>query len=560
MIKKLITLSLITSTALLAVNIPNAGDILRKVEPAKIPAIKKTLPSIEQEFKAPMEIKDDFKIMINSFTFSGNTVYSSEFLASLIKEYNQKELGINGLKTVASIITKYYRDHGYFVARAYIPKQSMENGIVEIAIIEGTYGNFEVKNDSLVDTNIVQNYMNQLQGGERVSSKTLERQMLLINDLSGATVTNAEVYPGEAIGTSDFRITASPTPKYTGYAIVDNYGSRYTGEGRLGAGAIINSISGVGDSLAITGLLSNTANLKNARVAYERTLGYTGLRGGINSSITQYNLDKIDNYEGFGTMQSIGLNLSYPLIKTRAHTLSTNLTYDHKNMKDESGLIGTTDESLKKIDTMTLSLNDAQSTTMANLPGSLQSSIGITAGNLTLGNNVAKDIDRDLKTEGSYAKLNLNLSHNQFLVQNLTLLSSLKAQKSLGKNLDFSEDLSVTGSNGVRAYEDSELNGDQGYFASLELNYALPKLEAYSHSTSFFVDHAKMWRNDSHNFNTEKNTRILNAVGLGYTLNYKLFDLKATYAYGFGGEATPTTEAEFSTNKSKFLVQGMMRF
>ena len=61
-------------------------------------------------------------------------------------------------------------------------------------------------------------------------------------------------------------------------------------------------------------------------------------------------------------------------------------------------------------------------------------------------------------------------------------------------------------------------------------------------------------------FNTDKNVRSLDAIGVGYTLNFKSFDLKATYAHGFGGESTPMSEAEFSTCKEKFLVQGMVRF
>ena len=32
------------------------------------------------------------------------------------------------------------------------------------------------------------------------------------------------------------------------------------------------------------------------------------------------------------------------------------------------------------------------------------------------------------------------------------------------------------------------------------------------------------------------------------------------FAYGFGGAATPTSEAEYSINKNKILAQAIMRF
>lgn len=557
--KKLITISLLTSAALMAAA-PTTGDILRQVEPPKVPETPKALPSVGAgEYKAPLSAKDDLKTFVKSFKFSGNSAFSSETLSTLVKPYEGKELGINGLKEVASIITKYYRDNGYFVARAYIPAQSMENGIVEIAIVEGTYGSFDMKNSSLVDTAEVQGFMDHLKQGQIVSTMSLERQMLLINDLSGAQVTNAEVYPGQAVGTSDFRITVSPTPKYNGYAIVDNYGSRYTGENRLSAGGYINSLSGIGDTLSITGLLSNTADLKNIRLGYDRPLGYSGLKGGVSFSMTDYTLDEINNYEAFGRTDSYNAYIAYPTIKTRAHTQSLEASYDHKVMKDSSGTPGSVDEAKKQLDALTLKASDKRNTSLLNLPGSLYASAGYTIGHLGLKNDNAITNDSGLNAGGNYTKLSLNAMHSQYLMENTTLQTNLKAQKSFGNNLDSSEDISVGGTNAVRAYEDSELSGDQGYALSLDLIYTLPKVAQISHNTSLFLDHAKVWKNDT-TFNSDDNVRTLNAIGLGYSMSYQNFDLKATLAHGFGDERKPQTEAEFHTNSNKFLIQGLMRF
>jgi hemolysin activation/secretion protein len=402
--------------------------------------------------------------------------------------------------------------------------------------------------------------MDYLKGGELVSTMSLERQMLLINDLSGAQVTNAEVYPGAAVGTSDFRITVSPTPKYTGYAIADNYGSRYTGSNRLSVGGYMNSLTGIGDTLSLSGLLSNTRDLKNIRLGYDRPLGYNGLKGGLSASTTKYTLSEINNYEGFGQANSTNAYVAYPILKTRAHTQSVQLDYDHKNMKDSSGIPGSVDESKKSINAVTIKASDKRNTSLADLPGNMFASLGYTLGHLGLENANAESTDNaGLHAGGNYNKLAFNVMQSQYLIENTTLQTTLKAQKSFGHNLDSSEDLSVGGSNGVRAYEDSELSGDQGYALSLDLIYNLPKVDQISHNTSLFLDHARIWKNTTI-FNTEDNIRNLNALGVGYSLSYQNFDLKATLAHGFGSESTPTTEADFSTNKNKFLVQGMYRF
>lgn len=556
---KIITLSLIASSAVFAANLPTSGDIQRQVQPPVFEQEQKALPTVSKEYKAPMAATDAVTTKITAFTFSGNTVFDSNTLSELLKPYIGKELGINGLKDVASVITKYYRDHGYFVARAYLPEQKIKDGSVEIAIIEGTYGGFDVKNSSLVNNDEIQNYMDYLKQGQIVSTYSLERQMLLINDLSGVQVTNAEVYPGKEVGTSNFAITTAPTAKYSGYGIVDNYGSVYTGEYRLSAGANINSLSGIGDTLLFSGMLSNTANLKNIGTTYSRPLGYTGLIGNVNASTTRYKLDHINNYDAFGTANIVGMGVAYPLIKTRSHTQTLALDYAHRSMKDTSGNIGAAEESQKSTDVATLSFSDKRSTDIANLPGRLFSKVSMSVGKAHMNNDVATTNDALINTVGNYTKANLYVNHSQQFNPSLSLQTNLKAQKSFGKNLDSSEDISIGGSNGLRAYEDSELSGDQGYVLSMDLIQALPKIDQINHYASLFVDTARIWKN-TQIFNTEDNTRNLNAAGIGYTLNYKAFDLKASFAHGFGGESIPTSEAEFTTSKNKFLVQGMMRF
>jgi hemolysin activation/secretion protein len=554
-----ITLSSIAALSLSAANIPTSGDIQRQTQKPELKQEEKQLPSITSEYKKPLEMDDKATTLVKDFKFSGNSVFTSEKLHKLVEEYMNKELGINKLNAIASVITKYYRDNGYFVARAYLPQQSIKDGVVEIAIIEGTYGNFKIKNDSLVNNETVQGFMDHLKNGQIVSVESLERQMLLINDLSGSVVTNAEVFPGSQVGTSDFGIVTSPTKKYTGFGVLDNYGSRYTGEYRMMVGANINSISGIGDTLGATAMISNTANLKNGSISYDRPLGYSGLKGGISVSMTDYKLDKIPNYEGYGDSKSISAYVSYPIVKTRMRTNNISLSVANKYNDDSSGIPGLVEKSEKSITSATLKLDDKRVTNFFNHQGRLYSAISVTSGDVSLDNSVAVTNDASLKSKGRYEKVNLDLTHMQQITKELKLESKLRAQTSLNKNLDSSEDISVAGSNGVRAYEDSELSGDKGYVLSMDLIYSLPTLNQYNHNVSLFVDTAKVWTN-TNTFNSEDNTRKLHAVGLGYQANYKNMQFKTTFAHGFGSESTPTSEAEFSTSKNKLLAQVIMSF
>ncbi|MDD2698241.1 MAG: ShlB/FhaC/HecB family hemolysin secretion/activation protein [Arcobacteraceae bacterium] len=556
----IITTTLLVGSSLLGATPPSSSDILRQAKPVTIEKKESIIPEIKApSYKAPMVADKGLKIGVKGFTISNNTVFSDKELQELIKEYVGKELTFNQLNEVASIITKHYRNKGYFVARAYIPAQELSktDAIVEIAIVEGLYGNFTIQNSSLVQDKSLHGYMNKLTNGEVISSKSLDRQMLIIDDLSGVSVTNIEILPGSEVGKSDFNIKTEAEPKYTGYAIADNYGSRYTGEYRLNVAGNINSLTKRGDTLGLSVLGSNTAEMKNGRLSYSTPLGYSGFTLDSSLAFTTYELGKeFENLDikGKSTVFDIGVN--YPIIKTRTHTLETSLIYTFKNSVDEDNYQANRE---KNINSAKLSLSDSLKTVFFGKSGMAKSSISLTAGKVNL-NDYAKTIDT-INADGGYSKLNLSFSQNQSLTRNLSLLGSVSGQIALERNLDGGEDFSAGGAYGVRAYTDSELSGDKGYLASLELSYQLPVLKGINHSISTFLDHAKVWDNKEDVASVSPQSRLLSDVGVGYNLAYKDLSLKLSYAHGFGpkDERTPTADGT-NTNLNRAFVQAMMRF
>lgn len=543
------------------------SDVIRSIDPNKflldrgMPYQQSPKPLLEPRipFLPPPPADETLSIYVKTFKFSHNSVFEDEVLLSKIADYQDKELNLKELQEAAAIITRHYREQGYFVARAYIPAQTMEEETLEIAVLEGRHGKFELDNNSHVKDKTALGFLNYLQPGDLVSTQGLERQLLLIDDLSGAKVTSADVFPGENTGESDFKVGLAKTKKYVGYATLDNYGTRYTGEHRLGVGFNINSLTGIGDTLSFSGSISQTTDLKSLGVNYSRPLGYRGWTGGVGVSSTDYELAKLEGFEVLGT--SLGLNAfaSYPLIKSHSITRTVRAATSIQKMEDTMGFEEAKETAEKKNINLVVSLSEQRPTRLFSLPGSFLGSLSYTLGSLSLDNDIAKVADLLPKTEGFYNKLTLDLGHQQYLARKWTLQTSARLQQNLGDNLDGSEKISVAGSNGVRAYEDSELSGDSGYSLSLDLIYSLPQFQAYAHNVSVFLDHASVKRNTK-TFNEEKNTRTLNAVGLGYAFNYKSFDLKATYGFGFGSEKDPTVEREFSTKANKFLFQAIWRF
>ncbi|WP_419768028.1 ShlB/FhaC/HecB family hemolysin secretion/activation protein [Arcobacter sp.] len=552
---KLITLSLITTSSLLAAT-PNIGDAVKQIKVPKEVKQKKTpLVQIGGVKKYAPVMKDDKSgktIFVKGFDFHGNKVVSFRKLHQLTDKYKGKNLNFNQLQEVTSIITKYYRSRNYFVARAYLPVQDINknNGIIKISIIEGNYGKFNLKNNSLVKNSIVQGMLDDAKRDNIVSTNTLERAMLIINDTPGVKVTSADVMPGADVGTSDFSITTEKTKRFDGYILADNYGSRYTGKNRVMAGVNINSPFKIGDKISLSGLLSNKSDLKNGRLAYSAPLMSNGLRGELSYSKTTYALgDKYSNLDAKGNSTSLDATLTYPIIRTRLENLNASLNIAKKDLKDE---INVQDDTTKKdVKSLRLGLDYDKSYLAFNLPSSSKVSFNYTYGKLSF-DDASKEADDEAgaNTNGNYSKINIDLSHSINFTEKLSLDTSLNLQYALShKNLDGSEDLSIGGAYGVKLYPDSEVSAENGYIFNIEGKYRLPDINSLTNTVGIFYDRGRAFMANN---NVGFEAKSLQDVGVGYYASYKDFFGQVQVAWNVNS-APVTSEPD---RNSRVLFQG----
>ncbi|MFA6742240.1 MAG: ShlB/FhaC/HecB family hemolysin secretion/activation protein [Arcobacteraceae bacterium] len=552
---KAVTLSLATTSLLVGASIPSSSDIQREVQPPKdLP--KKVTPLVEiggvQKY-APVMVDDKSgkTIFVKSFKITGGLQMPEALLQKLLASFTNKDLTFAQLQEAASIVTKSYRSNGFFVARAYIPAQNMQEDIVEIAIIEGNYGKFILDNKSNVKTPIVQAILDDVKDTNIVSTNTLERAMLIINDMPGVKVIAADVKPGEEVGTSDFTIKTEAKPWYDGYILGDNYGSRYTGKNRLFTGLNLNSLAGLGDRLTLNGLISNGSDLKNGRVAYSIPLMPNGLRAEIGYSKTDYALtDVYESLDAYGTSNTLDATLSYPIIRTRLETLKISSTLAVKDLSDYQANEITSDKDAKSIN---LALNYTRDQKLFGFDSQINSGLTFTYGDLKFVDSDSKINDANgANTQGIYSKLNAYIGMSTLLPAEFDLSTNLQLQKVLGgKNLDGSEDMSIGGSNGVKVFPDGEHSAENAILFNLELSRALLTLGAYFHKIGVFYDAGYATMEDNSKTPSFK-SRTLQDIGIGYYASYKSLFVKAQVATLVGGEDV-VSEPEYNT---RFLVQG----
>ncbi len=537
-LNKIILLSFLTSSLLFSDTSPNIGDIEKEIPKLNLEKKKSSIPQFEEKKQNIVSGNESEKtVFIKNITFIGNSYFNDKSLLYYSRNYINKNLTFNQIMELTSVITQQYRKKGYFVASAYIPKQSIKDGNLKIAIVEGSYGKFDIDNDSLVNKNIIKNIFNKVKKyDDIISIKNLQRAMLLVNDTPGVVITKARMRAGEEVGTSDFSFITRKTNQYDGYYLIDNAGSRYTGEYRLILGLNINSPFKIGDKFSLSGLVSNETNLTNARLAYSLPLNSNGLRSEISYSQTDYSLAKeYKDLEAKGSAKTLGIAFSYPIIRSESENLYFKTGIARKQLKDEQ----------------LNSINDSKKATIFNL--GLQYNTSYLLYNLKSKDNIGINFTNgDLN--GSYNKISLDLEKDTQINEKISLESSLSLQYSIdNRNLDGSEDFSIGGQNGVKLYPSSELSAENGYLVNIEAKYKLPSIYSVNTSLGLFYDIGRVYMAEK---TSDFQARILQDAGIGFYTYYRDFFGQIQIAWRLNDEEI-TSEPN---RNSKILFQTGMIF
>ncbi|WP_193494215.1 ShlB/FhaC/HecB family hemolysin secretion/activation protein [Nitrincola alkalisediminis] len=540
--KLALAISLVLSIQVQAQLIPDVGDILQQVQPMTpmVTPSEAPLPAIGGlEIEPPMQVLPSGPtVFVKGFNIVGSREMSSDVSLSLIHGQVNQELTLSQLEGLATLITRNYRANGYFVARAYIPQQEVVEGIITIRVVEGNYGQFHLTNESLVKDSIVQAMLDDVKDYDIVSLDTLERAMLIINDTPGVQVVRADVMPGEAVGTSDFAVGTNATERYNGYLLADNYGSKYSGKQRVGFNYDINSPTSRGDRLTVGGLVTEEKAILNGRVAYSALLMPNGLRGELQYSYTDYDVINLPLDAG-GTAKGWDLGFSYPIRRIRAQTIEGIINFSHKDL----GNIQDT----RRTQAVTAGINVRDERNIFGFDGLSTVRLSITSGDLAIR---GRDDVVTRHEQGEYSKLNLNLSRISLLPHQFSLTTSMIGQYALnGKNIDSSEQMSVSGLSGVYAYPSAELSGSNAALFRAELRRPLPSFGMLRHQWSVFGSVA--YASQAKNISISDGSRQIGDVGLGWRGQYENFVVNAHLAYRLEG-SKPISEP---VDRARFLIQ-----
>lgn len=557
------------STPLLAQTPPDAGSLLRDTE-STLPSLDKapdTIPALP-----PALADTGVTVVLTKIDVSGYDGMSTQAeISEITNQYIGKDLGFNSLNRIADLITAHLKSKGFFLAYAYLPKQEIDQGVLKIKVLPGRLDgaiqlNLEQGDGSEVDiseeqvSDVLKSKVADSEGS-LLHAKKIEEAVLTINDFAGIAA-SMNLEKGSVLGSTKVQLDLLETPRYTGLAWVDNYGSYYTSKNRANALANINNLSGRGDLLGA--MVSLTENQRYLRVNYTSPIHASGLKLNLAATRLDYELGeelRANDLDGDSTVYSVGA--TYPVFRSRLENLFVDTRIDYKLMNDFAG--GT-------------SIRDREFTNLnVGLRGDSRlfkggyTSYGI---NATVGSLDRSGVESDLlsdkqtfDTDGSFTKLNIDLSRLQRLNTEWTVYASLKSQFAFG-NLDSAEKFSLTGPAAIRAYASGESAGDQGWFATLEARYDVPNFNFYGTSLQLqaFLDtgRVKLSKDGYDNYtpsNTDQtNDYSLTGIGFGAVLRKsREYEFSAMYAKQISADVDERTttglDSEQGTDEYRFWLQ-----
>lgn len=538
---------------------PDAGSLLQQIEKDRPLTLPKKAPPELRAAPPPLENISGPSVTVTRFRFEGNALLDEQALQAAVAPFLNRPLSFQELQRAALAVSNAYREAGW-IARAYLPRQEVDRGTVKIQVIEAVFGGARAggAEPTRVPMSRILPFIESAQPtGKPLNADALDRALLLIDDLPGVNASG-----NLAVGDRDNETVAvlklTDEPLVSGDVGVDDTGARSTGISRLTTDFSFNSPLHLADAAAVNLIHSDGSDYQ--RAAYSLPLGSAGWRIGASVSHLDYHLvsRQFAALDAIGSSETAGLDLSYPLIRSRYRNLYFTANVDKRRFDNHAG--GTL-VSRYDVGSWTLGLNG---NLFDGLGGGGASSAGLALeqGRLDLGHSPSRDTDATTtRTNGVFTKLHYGLSRQQTLTDTLSAFASLAGQQA-GKNLDSSEKFYLGGNLGVRAYPTSEAGGTDGQLVNLELRQRLP----HDFNVAGFYDwgHVKVnHRNDFVGAATV-NSYSLKGVGLaaGWVATGGLA-LRATWARRLGSNPNPNADGsdqDGTLHKNRFWLTANLSF
>ena len=120
-------------------------------------------------------------------------------LVWLVREQRaSRGIHLGQIEAIADRITRFYRERGFILAKAYIPKQEVREGVVTLTLLLGMLGDVEAKGNNRYSREDIEDVFEDLVT-RPITNEAVEEALYLLNDYPGLSV-DGYFEPGYQVG------------------------------------------------------------------------------------------------------------------------------------------------------------------------------------------------------------------------------------------------------------------------------------------------------------------------------------------------------------------------
>jgi len=495
---------------------------------------KKKKPEIKEEpqKEAPLP-PDTKKVQIKKIVVEGATLLSEKALRAITSEYEGKDLALPEMQKIADKITAAYREKGYSTSRAYLPPQTIKDGVLTIKIIEGKVGKIDIKGNKYFSTALLEKKI-KLKPKDYFDYDILQNSLTYINENPDRNA-KAILVPGVEPGTTDIVIEVKDKlPVHIGFDY-DNFGSRYMEKNRWAFVYENNNFLGLDDRMYLKYQMSQKSlySLKNVRYIYpinEKTeIGAYYLHSRLVLGKEFRSLSAV------GKANIAGLFLNRAVYSNRILDLRYNFGFDYKDIKNYLLNAESSRDEMRVVKNgLDIDVTDKFGRTI--ITPEIDVGIPRMWGGLTAKDPKASRVG----SGGQFVKGVFNFYRLQPMPFSSALLFKNSAQLS-NYNLTAAEQFQIGGAQSVRGYGPGEYAGDKGIYSAVELSfpaYGLPKGIKIPLTESKLYDALRFvcfydWANSRLNNPQAGEEKSDTLRGWGYGLRFNVKDLSLKFEMGY---------------------------
>lgn len=379
-------------------------------------------------------------------------ILTEEEVRAVTGKLEGKAVGLDELQSAVDEINELYAEKGFVTARAILPPQTIEDGVVHIQLVEGRVGEIVVTGNEHTNDSYIYRRI-QTRPGDLLRIDVLEREMTYFN-LTNDVQLRAELRPGQAFGTTDVVLIAEESQRTQAVAYADNSGRNETGVYRAGFSIVQRSLSGFRDSLTASATVAPGSLGMSAM--YDIPVGVRGAKLGVSLDISETRVisGQLQTIGVEGFSWGLGVQVRWPV--AIEPTFSSQGSIALRSWASDHYFSGSS--------LMSSSLQTAKLSVTTQMAGERETwQIEHT---LIAVNETVPKQRVFLKCVGS-------IVWQRVVAQKGVLTCRGMFQVADEHLLPASEQFSIGGASSVRGYSEGELTGDKGYSLSAEFSYPL---------------------------------------------------------------------------------------